>query len=203
MKLGKLLTVIVMILLCVNSASSLDWIRFVDPDSVRIVVSRTKKAVEIETWKLRGNRNFINLSFWGRKGPVGRLLVDSVNYGFGKSNWPVLSISPNVGEYLGGEIINGFAGSNVLVRNGKEIRQRSSFFTRRRCPRTGVGVMPDGRLIIIVTTSANMRDFAKKFANAGASFAINVDGGSSTMFIENGESQWNSKRSAVPVILSW
>ena len=48
-----------------------------------------------------------------------------------------------------------------------------------------------------------MKDFAKKFVDNGAVFAINVDGGSSTMFIENGESLWKSKRSAVPVILSW
>jgi exopolysaccharide biosynthesis protein len=48
-----------------------------------------------------------------------------------------------------------------------------------------------------------MKDFARKFEEQGAKFAINVDGGSSTMFIENGESLWNSKRSAVPVILSW
>ena len=186
-----------------HSIFATDWIRFVHPDSVKIMVSQTKKVVEIETWKLRGNNRFINLSFWGRKGPVGKLIVDSVNYGFGKKSWPVLSLSPKLGEYVGGEITNGFSGSNVLVRDGKEIKQRSSFFTKRRCPRTGVGTMPDGRLVIIVTTSANMKDFAKKFTKIGASFAINVDGGSSTMFIENGESLWNSKRSAVPVILSW
>lgn len=200
----KTLTLTLIILfLQLSHAIAGEWVRFVHPDSVRIEMSHTKKVVEIETWKLKGNRNFVNLSFWGRRGPVGRLVIDSVDHGFAKKSWPVLSISPRVGEYVGGDIKNGFAGSNVLVRNGAAVKQRSSFFTKRRCPRTGVGVMPDGRLIIIVTTSATMKEFAKKFAQHGASFAINVDGGSSTMFIEKGESLWNSKRSAVPVILSW
>jgi hypothetical protein len=182
---------------------AVEWVRFVHPDSVNIRISHTRKVVEIETWKLKGNKNFINLSFWGIKGPVGTLVIDSENHGFGKRSWPVLSLSPTLGEYTGGEIKYGFAGSNVLVRNGLAIKQRSSFFTKRRCPRTGVGVMPDGRLIIMVTTSATIKAFAKRFEEHGAKFAINVDGGSSTMFIENGESLWNSKRSAVPVILSW
>lgn len=198
-----ILLVIIFAMISIFQTSAGEWVRFLHPDSVNIRISHTKKVVEIETWKLKGNKNFINLSFWGRRGPVGTLVIDSINHGFGKKSWPVLSLSPNVGEYLGGDIKHGFAGSNVLVRNGIAVKQRSSFFTKRRCPRTGVGVMPDGRVIIIVTTSSTMKDFARKFEEHGAKFAINVDGGSSTMFIENGESLWNSKRSAVPVILSW
>jgi hypothetical protein len=196
---------LVIVFMMINSFHALagEWVRFVHPDSVNIRISHTRKVVEIETWKLKGNKNFINLSFWGRRGPVGMLMIDSIDHGFGKRSWPVLSLSPTLGEYTGGEIKHGFAGSNVLVRNGIAIKQRSSFFTKRRCPRTGVGVMPDGRLIVIVTTSSTMKAFAKRFEEHGAKFAINVDGGSSTMFIENGESLWNSKRSAVPVILSW
>jgi len=185
------------------SLISEEWVRVIDPNSARIAISPTNKVVEIETWKLRGHSNFVNLSFWGNRGPVGRLYVDSISYGYGKKSWPVLSLSPTLGEYTSGPIKTGFAGSNVLVRNGKETRQGKSFFARRRCPRTGIGVTKDGKLIIIVTTSATLKQFAKMFAENNATFAINVDGGSSTMFIENGKSLWNSKRSAVPVILTW
>jgi len=196
-------TIMLLLTAFITPSMSEEWIRILDPSSVRIAASPTRKVVEIETWKLRGHRNFINLSFWGSRGPVGMLYIDSVDHGFGKRSWPVLSLSPVLGEYTGGVITSGFAGSNVLVREGREVKQRRSFFTSRRCPRTGVGVTQDGRLMIIVTTSSTMRDFARRFAENGAVFAINVDGGSSTMFIENGESLWNSKRSAVPVILSW
>lgn len=197
---------IIMIALLVLSSSTLrseEWIRVLNPDSVRVSVSSTKKVVEIETWKLRGHLNFVNLSFWGSRGPVGRLYVDSVSHGHGKKSWPVISLSPFFGEYVEGPIKTGFSGSNVLVRNGKEVKQGSSFFSRRRCPRTGVGITRDGKLIVIVNTSATLKQFAKRFSENNAVFAINVDGGSSTMFIERGKSLWNSKRSAVPVILSW
>jgi hypothetical protein len=199
----KLSSILLLALLSFSNLICQEWIRVLNPDSVSIAVSPTKRVVEIETWKLRGHKNFINLSFWGSKGPVGSLYVNSVNHGNGKKTWPVISLNPFLGEYKGGEILNGFSGSNVLVRNGSTVKQGRSFFSRRNCPRTGVGVTKDGKLIIIVTTSATLSKFAKRFQQEGAIFAINVDGGSSTMFIENGESLWNSKRSAVPVILSW
>jgi len=180
-----------------------EWVRVLDPKSVNIVVSPTRKVVEIETWKLRGHKNFINLSFWGSRGPVGPLYIDSTNIGNGHKRWPVMSMKPFVGEYKGGPISSGFSGSNVLVKEGNTVKQQRSFFSRRRCPRTGVGINSDGKIIVIITTSSTLSEFAKRFVQEGAIFAINVDGGSSTMFIENGESLWNSKRSAVPVILSW
>jgi hypothetical protein len=199
----SIIQLVLCLVLLTAQSSAEEWIRILSPDSVSIAISHTKKVVEIETWKLRGHKNFVNLSFWGSRGPIGKLHVDGINNGFGKPSWPVLSISPYLGEYKEGPLQTGFAGSNVLVRGGIELRQRRSFFTKRRCPRTGVGITKDGKLMVIVTTSATMQDFAKRFADNGAVFAINVDGGSSTMFIENGKSLWNSKRSAVPVILSW
>jgi hypothetical protein len=199
----KTIALMIALFLTLGSSSAGEWIRNLHPDSVRIAISPTRKVVEIETWKLRGHMNFINLSFWGSNGPIGKLYIDSIDHGRGKKSWPVLSVRPHLGEYKGGEITTGFAGSNVLVRGGSEVKQRRSFFTKRKCPRTGIGITKDGKLIVIVTTSATMQDFAKRFVDNGAVFAINVDGGSSTMFIENGKSLWNSKRSAVPVILSW
>lgn len=185
------------------SLLSAEWIRVIDPSCVEIVSNSKGKVVEIETWKLRGYHNFVNLSFWGSSGPVGFLRINSTDYGKFKKHWPVLVLSPYVGERTSIEPITGFSGSNVLVKNGRAVKQNKSFFSRRRCPRTGIGVRPDGMLVVIVTTSSNLRDFAEKFVANGVNYAINVDGGSSTMFIENGVSLWNSKRSAVPVILAW
>lgn len=193
----------IILTLCAVALSAEEWTRILHPDSVKIAVSSTRKVVEIESWKRLGHKNFINLSFWGSRGPVGRLYVNSINLGFGGVSWPVLSLSPKVGEYLQGPIELGFSGSNTLVANGELKRQPRSFFSKRRCPRTGVGVLPDGKIIVIVTTRSNLTEFAKMFKDKGATFAVNVDGGSSTMFIENGETRWSSRRSAVPVILSW
>lgn len=199
----KLATAAVIILLASTVSTAGEWVRILNPSSVSIGISQTKKVVEINTWIMRGHKNFVNLSFWDGRGPVGRLIVDSVEQGHGKKKWPIMALSPYVGEYTGGEISTGFSGSNVLVRNGIAIKQGRSFFSRRRCPRTGIGVTRNGMIIVIVSTAATMKGFAKKFVENGAEFALNVDGGSSTMFIENGESLWNSRRSAVPVILSW
>lgn len=199
----KLLIVILAFFCSFSSAISEDWIRIINPDSVRVEVSQSRRVVEIETWKIRGNMNFVNLSFWGRNGPVGRLVVDSVEHGNGKKRWPVMSLKPRLGEFIEGEMKLGFSGSNVLVRRGKAVRQGRTFFSRRRCPRTGIGTTRDGMVLVAVTTSATLKEFAKKLQDLGADFAINVDGGSSTMFIENGVPIWKSKRSAVPVILSW
>lgn len=194
---------IIFITLSFTKSLCAEWVRILDPKSVKIVLSPTNKVVEIETWKLRGHKNFINLSFWDGRGPVGRLYIDSIDYGKREKKWPVLCLDPYLGEYKNDVIKTGFSGSNVLVRNSKEIKQGKTFFARRRCPRTGVGITKDGELIIIVSTSSTLKQFAKRFVENGATFAINVDGGSSTMFIENGVSLWKSKRSAVPVILTW
>ena len=197
---------ILLALLVISSfvANSAEWVRIIDPKSAKLVVSSSKKVVEIETWKRLGHKNFVNISFWGSRGPIGRLYVKSENIGFGKPSWPVFSLSPYIGEYITGDAIEqGFAGSNVLVRNGLVHKQPRTFFTKRRCPRTGVGVLPNGKIIVIVTTRSNLKEFAERFIYHGARFAVNVDGGSSTMFIEEGEIVWSSKRSAVPVILSW
>lgn len=199
----KTILTMVLVAIMTTHASSEEWIRILDPSSVRISISPTKKVVELETWKIRGHRNFINLSFWGSRGPIGRLYVDSIDHGWGKRTWPVFSLAPFVGEHTGGDITCGFAGSNVLVRNGKAVRQGRSFFARRNCPRTGIGVTDDGMIVVIVTTRSTLKNFARRFVENEVVFAINVDGGSSTMFVENGETKWNSKRSAVPVILSW
>jgi exopolysaccharide biosynthesis protein len=131
------------------------------------------------------------------------LIIDGKNHGHGKREWPVLSIEPHLGEHRGGAIRTGFSGSSVLVRDGRPIKQKRSFFSRRRCPRTGIGVNSCGMLVVVVTTSATLDQFSRIMSENGAVFAINVDGGGSTMFIENGETLWKSRRSAVPVILSW
>lgn len=199
----KLIPTLIFLFATISSCLSEEWVRFMDPSSVRIIMSQTRGVVEIETWKLRGYKNFVNLSFWDNTGPVGRLYIDSISHGRRKKDWPVFSIDPIVGEYASGIIRNGFSGSGLLVKDSKPVRQKRTFFARRKCPRTGVGLTHDGKIVVIVTTSATLKQFAKRFVDNGAVFAINVDGGSSTMFIENGVSLWKSKRSAVPVILTW
>jgi len=199
----RCLATALLILLSLSSCLAEEWVRVLDPMGVRVSFSPTRKVSEIETWLMRGHRSFVNLSFWGSRGPVGTLRIDGTDHGHGKKGWPILSIEPFIGEYRGGPMRTGFAGSNVLVRGGKPIRQKRSFFSRRRCPRTGIGVDSCGMLVVVVTTGATLDQFSRIMSEKGAVFAINVDGGGSTMFIENGETLWKSRRSAVPVILSW
>ena len=59
----SLITVAVLMLTLLIPVTAGDWVRVLDPSSVRIAASPTRKVVEIETWKARGHKNFVNLSF--------------------------------------------------------------------------------------------------------------------------------------------
>jgi len=188
-----------------RTAASGDWVRVIDVSKVSVVISPDKNRLKINEWRSMGYKNFVNLSFWDSDGyPVGKLFINSVDVGRKKhESWPVLSLFPTLGEYKGGAIVTGFAGSNVLVKDGKELQQSNSDRAKASRPRTGVGVTRDRKVIVVISKSATMQEFASKCATAGADFAINMDGGGSTLFVEDGKTVFGSTRSSVPVILAW
>jgi hypothetical protein len=82
-------------------------------------------------------------------------------------------------------------GGPVLVRNGTPVRQADELFTLSqlvpRHPRTAVGQLADGRIILVVADGRSRRslgltnwDMARTMANLGAVTAMGFDGGGST-----------------------
>jgi hypothetical protein len=82
-------------------------------------------------------------------------------------------------------------GGPVLVRNGTPVRQADELFTLSqlvpRHPRTAVGQLANGRIILVVADGRSRRslgltnwDMARTMANFGAVTAMGFDGGGST-----------------------
>ena len=82
-------------------------------------------------------------------------------------------------------------GGPVLVRNGTPVRQADELFTLSqlvpRHPRTAVGQLADGRIILVVADGRSRRslglsnsDMARTMAGLGAVTAMGFDGGGST-----------------------
>lgn len=88
------------------------------------------------------------------------------------------------------------AGFPILVKNGqltKEVLESKSEFFTDKHPRTAIGILPNGNLLLIVidgrqkfSEGISLIDLAKYMIKYGCQEAINLDGGgSSTMVINN------------------
>lgn len=179
------------------------WVRFIEPQNAEIMIAQKLNPISIKRWKAVGAKNFVNLSFFGHRRIAGTLFIDSTDYGAFVSGWPILSLTPNVGEVFNVRFgMIAFSGSDALVRCGKRCPIKNNKFARRKCPRTCIGVMPDGRLLIFVSKRSSLIEAAQKLEFLGCDFAMNVDGGGSTSFVEDGKTIHFQNRK-IPVILSW
>jgi len=96
------------------------------------------------------------------------------------------------------------SGFPLLVKDGKKIKITKSFFSRRRCPRTAVGIHPNGSMIVYITTRATLKEVQNYFLTIGCTDAINFDGGSSTFLYLNGQKIYSSNQGrSYPNVLYW
>lgn len=97
--------------------------------------------------------------------------------------------APAVREAIGG--------MPVLVRDGANVAPSTCWspgFCARN-PRTGVGVTPDGRVLLLTvdgrqqgwSVGMTMVEFAQQFVRLGATWALNLDGGGSTTMVVRGD----------------
>lgn len=197
------ITLLLVLVFSFEVSYSQTWVRYVEPQNVEIMVAQKLNPLHIKRWKRTGVSNFVNLSFFGHRRVAGTLFIDSSDLGSPISGWPILSLAPSVGEVSNVEFgMVAFSGSTTLVRCGKRCLIKNNKFSRRKCPRTCIGVMPDGRLLIFVSRRSSLFEAAQKLEFLGCDFAINVDGGGSTSFIEAGKTIFSQNRK-IPVILSW
>jgi hypothetical protein len=89
-------------------------------------------------------------------------------------------------------LTDGIGGSHILVQDGVNALHSCSGAICSRNPRTGIGLMPDGRIVLVVvdgrqngSVGMSLPEFASFFLRMGATSAMNLDGGgSSTMAIK-------------------
>ena len=88
-------------------------------------------------------------------------------------------------------VLDTTGGAPVLVEGGQltaEMRDQRGGAYEEVAPRTAVGMLPDGRLLLVTvdgrqpgySVGLRLRDFAQVFVDLGAVWALNLDGGGST-----------------------
>lgn len=165
-----------------------------------------------------GIKNMVNLSFFTSKTfipPYKDLDVTNLR---NPKKWPFLTIEGDGFAFLydGKQLTHPefdivrnetkfiASGYPILLQDGHKTKIKNTFFTRRRCPRTAVGILPDRTLVIYVTTSATLKELQNHFAKLGCIDAINFDGGSSTFLYLDGKKVYSSNHGrSYPNVLYW
>lgn len=165
-----------------------------------------------------GIRNMVNLSFFTAKTfipPYKDLETSNLK---NPKKWPFLTIEGDGFAFIydGKELKDPefdivrnetkfiASGYPILMRDGKKTKIKKSYFSRRRCPRTAVGIHPNGSMIVYVTTGATLKEVQKYFSNIGCTDAINFDGGSSTFLYLDGKKIYSSNQGrSYPNVLYW
>ena len=165
-----------------------------------------------------GVKNMVNLSFFNAKTfipPYKDLETTNLR---NPKKWPFLTIENDGFPFIyeGKELNNDnfnivrketkfiASGFPILIREGVKTHISKSYFSRRRCPRTAVGIHPNGSLIIYVTTSATLKQVQNYFVTLGCIDAINFDGGSSTFLYLDGKKVYSSNEGrSYPNVLYW
>ena len=165
-----------------------------------------------------GVKNMVNLSFFNANTfipPYKDLETTNLR---NPKKWPFLTIENDGFPFIyeGKELNNDnfnivrketkfiASGFPILIREGVKTHISKSYFSRRRCPRTAVGIHPNGSLIIYVTTSATLKQVQNYFVTLGCIDAINFDGGSSTFLYLDGKKVYSSNEGrSYPNVLYW
>jgi hypothetical protein len=91
-------------------------------------------------------------------------------------------------------VLDVVGGNPTLVQAGRVVVPRGTSAFDRRHPRTGVGVTPAGRVLLVTvdgrrpgySVGMTLRGFARLFVSLGADRALNLDGGGSTTMYVGG-----------------
>src|SRR5918992_4036018 len=92
-------------------------------------------------------------------------------------------------------VLDVIGGNPTLVRGGRVVAPRGTSAFDRRHPRTGVGVTPGGRVLLVTvdgrrpgySVGMTTRGFARLFVSLGPERALNLDGGGSTTMYVRGK----------------
>lgn len=91
-------------------------------------------------------------------------------------------------------LTDGIGGSHILVQDGANALHSCSGAICSRNPRTGIGLMPDGRIVLVVvdgrqhgSVGMSLAELASFFLGLGATSAMNLDGGGSSAMAIKGQ----------------
>lgn len=92
-------------------------------------------------------------------------------------------------------VLDAIAGNPVLVADGRNIGYTCSTYFCRANPRTGIGVTPKGRILLVTvdgrqpghSVGMTLREFGALFVSLNATSALNLDGGGSTTMVIDDE----------------
>jgi len=209
--------VLLIFCLCTAISSAKEWTFELSPEQLKMCGGPGLHRPQYFVEKC-GINNMVNLSFFTAKTfipPYKDLETTNLK---NPKRWPFLTIEGDGFAFIydGKELTNAefdivrketkfiASGYPILMRDGKRTKVRNSFFSRRRCPRTAVGIHPNGSMIVYVTTSATLKQVQDYFVTIGCTDAINFDGGSSTFLYLNGEKVFSSnKGKSYPNVLYW
>lgn len=208
---------VVLLCICSTVLSAKEWTFEISPRDLKMCsgvgLQRPKYFVE-----KCGIKNMVNLSFFTSKTfipPYKDLETSNLK---NPKKWPFLTIEGDGFAFIydGKELTNAefdivrketkfiASGFPILMRDGRKTRIRKSFFSKRRCARTAVGIHPNGSMIVYVTTSATLWQVQDYFAQLGCIDAINFDGGSSTFLYLDGKKVYSSNEGkSYPNVLYW
>jgi hypothetical protein len=205
----KILTIILTLLSIYIPLNSKDWTFTLNANDIRMESASVNKP---PLWfkKERGGFTMCNLSFFNSRGFVGTYKDTSVQGQRGYKKWPSLYLSNTNAEILKWDEKPSFnpiyiaSGYPLLLKNKEYSKLPKTYFARRNCPRTAVGIKNDGKVIIYITTSSTLANLQRRMLELGCISAINFDGGGSTFVFVDGVMLHPNKLSRTfPNVLIW
>lgn len=203
--------------LCTTVLSAKEWTFEISPKQLKMCSGPGLQRPQYFVEKC-GIKNMVNLSFFTAKTfipPYKDLQTTNLK---NPKRWPFLTIEGDGFPFIynGRELTNPefdivrnetkfiASGYPILLREGVRTRIGKSYFAKRRCPRTAVGIHPNGSMIIYVTTAATLKQLQDYFASLGCTDAINFDGGGSTFLYLDGKKVYSSNQGrSYPNVLYW
>lgn len=210
---------LVVVILCLYTTvlSAKEWIFEIAPQQLKMCSVSGLHRPQYFVEKC-GIKNMVNLSFFTAKTfipPYKDLETTNLK---NPKRWPFLTIENDGFPFIyeGKELDDRnfdivrnetkfiASGYPILMRDGKRTKIRKSYFSKRRCARTAVGIHPNGSMIIYVTTGATLKEVQDYFVGLGCMDAINFDGGSSTFLYLDGKKVYSSNEGrSYPNVLYW
>jgi exopolysaccharide biosynthesis protein len=142
--------------------------------------------------------------------PLGPAVTDGVEWQTNATTRPALEITADhkahivevdANAKLPADVREAIAGSQIIVRDGKRISDKSKFATDRH-PRTAVGLDADGTHLILLVVDGRQQklsvgmtldELADEMIAAGAVTALNLDGGGSSTLVAKDRETGNLK----------
>jgi hypothetical protein len=179
---------------------------FVHPSKVDVIHSNVKKTTD-QFQSEFGLSNFCNLSFFDPKGAIPPYKYESIIVNRVRNRWGLLCIDDVCEIKVSDGVIPNkkfvVSGYPILIQNYSELPFQKTSFTKRACPRTAIGIMRDGTLLIYINTSITMTKLQKVLMKYRCESAINVDGGGSTFLYIEGQKIFGTTNRKYPDVLSW